>query len=86
MDEMMEDAMSALDDDDIEDAVDSEVDKVLFELTAGQLGQMPDAQTDKLPQGTDLSPLFEMTAQIFVNSVFSLQLQSDAKIKDPFLC
>ena len=28
MDEMMEDAMGALDDDDIEDAVDAEVDKV----------------------------------------------------------
>merc|ERR1712168_98549 len=50
MDEMMEDAMGALDDDDIEDAVDAEVDKVLFELTAGQLGQMPDAQSGKLPQ------------------------------------
>ena len=50
VDEMMEDAMGALDDDYIEDAVDSEVDKVLFELTAGQLGQMPDAQSNKLPQ------------------------------------
>lgn len=59
MDEMMEDAMSALDDDDIEDAVDSEVDKVLYELTAGQLGQMPDAQTEKLPEGTDFHLSYE---------------------------
>ena len=50
MDEMMEDAMGVLDDEDIEDAVDSEVDKVLFELTAGQLGQMPEAGSAKLPQ------------------------------------
>merc|ERR1712131_5634 len=56
MDEMMEDAMSALDGDDIEDAVDSEVDKVLYELTAGQLGQMPDAQSDKLPQQQQTVP------------------------------
>ena len=71
MDEMMEDAMSALDDDDIEDAVDSEVDKVLFELTAGQLGQMPDAQTDKLPQGTDPLPLLGISARIFVTVFLS---------------
>merc|ERR1712168_1242448 len=45
MDEMIEDAMAALDDDDIEDAVDAEVDKVLYELTAGQLGEMPAGQT-----------------------------------------
>lgn len=45
IDEMMEDAMESLDPEDIEEEADKEVERVLFELTAGQLGSMPTAAT-----------------------------------------
>lgn len=39
MEEMMEETMDMVDDDEIEEEADAEVDKVLFELTDGKLGQ-----------------------------------------------
>jgi len=39
MDEMMEDMMDAEEDEEIEQEADAEVDKVLFDLTNGKLGQ-----------------------------------------------
>lgn len=36
---MMEETLDTVDDDEIEDEADAEVDKVLFELTDGKLGQ-----------------------------------------------
>jgi len=45
IEELMEDAMEGLEPEDIEEDADKEVEKVLFELTAGQLGSMPSAQT-----------------------------------------
>ena len=39
MDEMMEDMLDAEDDEEIEQEADAEVDKILFELTNGKLGQ-----------------------------------------------
>ncbi|GMK58701.1 hypothetical protein CspeluHIS016_0601430 [Cutaneotrichosporon spelunceum] len=39
MEEMMEETMEGLDDEDIEEEADEEVEKVLFELTDGKLGQ-----------------------------------------------
>lgn len=39
MDEMMEDMLDAEDDEELEQEADAEVDKVLFELTDGKLGQ-----------------------------------------------
>jgi charged multivesicular body protein 3 len=39
MDEMMEDVMAADEDEEIEAEADAEVDKVLFDLTDGKLGQ-----------------------------------------------
>ncbi|XP_069140626.1 charged multivesicular body protein 3-like [Argopecten irradians] len=54
MEEMMEDAFESLDDqDDLEEEADSEVDKVLFELTAGTLGKAPEAVNDSLPVDED---------------------------------
>lgn len=39
MEEMMEETMDGLDDEELEDEADEEVEKVLFELTDGKLGQ-----------------------------------------------
>jgi charged multivesicular body protein 3 len=39
MEEMMEETLDSVDDDELEDEADAEVDKVLFELTDGKLGQ-----------------------------------------------
>lgn len=50
IEEMMEDTMDILEDqDELEEEAQEEVDKVLWELTAGQLGQAPAAVTDTLP-------------------------------------
>jgi len=50
VEEMMEDAFEGLDDqEDLEDEAQEEVDKVLFELTAGKLGEAPEAVRDSLP-------------------------------------
>lgn len=46
MDEMMEDVLTAEDDEEIEAEADAEVDKVLFELTDGKLGQAGAARTE----------------------------------------
>ena len=39
LEEMMEETLDTVDDDELEDEADAEVDKVLFELTDGKLGQ-----------------------------------------------
>jgi len=50
IEEMMEDTFeSAFDDDELEEEADKEVDKVLWELTAGQLGTAPAAVSESLP-------------------------------------
>jgi len=49
IEEMVEDTMEGLEDDDLEEAADTEVEKVLWELTKGQLGEAPDAVGDTLP-------------------------------------
>jgi charged multivesicular body protein 3 len=50
MEEMLEDTMQGLEDsEELEEAAQEEVDKVLWEITAGQLGKAPAAVTDTLP-------------------------------------
>jgi len=50
IEEMLDDAMEGLEDEEeMEEAVQAEVDKVLFELTAGKLGDAPAAVTATLP-------------------------------------
>ena len=39
MEEMMEETLDTVDDEELEEEADAEVDKVLFELTDGKLGQ-----------------------------------------------
>lgn len=39
MEEMMEETLDSVDDEEIEEEADAEVDKVLYELTDGKLGQ-----------------------------------------------
>jgi len=51
IEEMVNDTMdSVFDEDGLEEAADEEVENVLFELTAGQLGKAPVAKNQKLPQ------------------------------------
>nr|CAG4647438.1 EOG090X0EF4 [Megafenestra aurita]SVE92677.1 EOG090X0EF4 [Megafenestra aurita] len=50
IEEMLEDTLEGLEDtDELEEAAQQEVDKVLWEITAGQLGKAPAAVTDSLP-------------------------------------
>ncbi|KAF0313544.1 Charged multivesicular body protein 3 [Amphibalanus amphitrite] len=50
LEEMMEDTFEGLDDqDELEEAAQEEVDKVLWEITKGELGRAPDAVGDSLP-------------------------------------
>jgi len=50
IEEMLEDTMEGLEgEEELEEAAQEEVDKVLFELTAGALGEAPAAVTDTLP-------------------------------------
>nr|CAB3230645.1 charged multivesicular body protein 3-like [Phallusia mammillata] len=49
MEEMMEDTFESLEGDDMEDAAQDEIDKVLHEITAGVLGKLPDAEPHELP-------------------------------------
>ncbi|KAI1287251.1 Charged multivesicular body protein 3 [Halotydeus destructor] len=52
IEEMMEETMenvTGMDEDEMEEEAQAEVDKVLFELTAGQLGKAPAAVADSLP-------------------------------------
>jgi len=52
IEEMLDDTMSGLDDsEELEDAAQEEVDKVLYEITSGALGEAPDVLTDTLPAG-----------------------------------
>ncbi|CAG0900187.1 unnamed protein product [Darwinula stevensoni] len=55
MEEMMDDTMeSALGDtDEMEEEAQQEIDKILWELTAGQLGQAPKAPKDQLPAAAE---------------------------------
>uniref|UniRef100_A0A4W5RSG2 Charged multivesicular body protein 3 n=1 Tax=Hucho hucho TaxID=62062 RepID=A0A4W5RSG2_9TELE len=49
--EMLEDTFESMeDDDDMEEAAEAEVDKILFEITAGALGKAPSKVTDALPE------------------------------------
>nr|SVE86412.1 EOG090X0EF4 [Daphnia similis]SVE87040.1 EOG090X0EF4 [Daphnia similis]SVE87663.1 EOG090X0EF4 [Daphnia similis]SVE88294.1 EOG090X0EF4 [Daphnia similis] len=50
IEEMLEDTMEGLEDtEELEEAAQQEVDKVLWEITTGQLGKAPAAVTDSLP-------------------------------------
>lgn len=52
IEEMMDDAFESVnDDEDLEEEAEEEVDKVLFELTAGELGRAPAVAADSLPAG-----------------------------------
>jgi charged multivesicular body protein 3 len=46
MEEMMEDTLNMEEDEELEEEADAEVDKVLFDLTDGKLGQAGSAKTD----------------------------------------
>lgn len=51
IEEMMEDTFESMEDeDDMEEAAQEEVDKILFEITAGALGKAPSKVTDALPE------------------------------------
>ncbi|XP_070983981.1 charged multivesicular body protein 3 isoform X2 [Oncorhynchus clarkii lewisi] len=51
IEEMLEDTFESMEDDDeMEEAAEAEVDKILFEITAGALGKAPSKVTDALPE------------------------------------
>ncbi|XP_068608016.1 charged multivesicular body protein 3 [Brachionichthys hirsutus] len=51
IEEMMEDTFESMEDEDeMEEAAEEEVDKILFEITAGALGKAPSKVTDALPE------------------------------------
>lgn len=50
IEEMLEDTFAGMEDEDeMEEAADMEIDKILFEITAGALGKAPSKVTDPLP-------------------------------------
>ncbi|ESO07218.1 hypothetical protein HELRODRAFT_170531 [Helobdella robusta] len=49
IEEMIDDVMEADDTEEMEEEVEKEVDKVLWEITAGQIGNAPDIVKDPLP-------------------------------------
>ncbi|XP_020481473.1 charged multivesicular body protein 3 isoform X2 [Labrus bergylta] len=54
IEEMLEDTFESMEDgEDMEEAAEAEVDKILFEITAGALGKAPSKVTDALP---DMEP------------------------------
>lgn len=60
MEEMLDDALNAEEDEEVEEEADEEVDKVLFELTNGKLGQAGTVNTELpvrilLPGGLSLN-------------------------------
>ncbi|KAI1883823.1 hypothetical protein AGOR_G00235970 [Albula goreensis] len=51
IEEMLEDTFEGMEDEDeMEEAAEEEVDKILFEITAGALGKAPSKVTDALPE------------------------------------
>lgn len=51
IEEMLEDTFESMEDEeDMEEAAEEEVDKILFEITAGALGKAPSKVTDALPE------------------------------------
>lgn len=51
IEEMLEDTFESMEDgEDMEEAAEMEVDKILFEITAGALGKAPSKVTDALPE------------------------------------
>ncbi|XP_077411536.1 charged multivesicular body protein 3 isoform X3 [Vanacampus margaritifer] len=51
IEEMLEDTFESMEDgEDMEEAVEEEVDKILFEITEGALGKAPSKVTDALPE------------------------------------
>lgn len=51
IEEMLEDTFAGMEDEDeMEEAADLEIDKILYEITAGALGKAPSKVTDALPE------------------------------------
>lgn len=51
IEEMLEDTFESMDDqEEMEEAAEMEIDRILFEITAGALGKAPSKVTDALPE------------------------------------
>lgn len=64
MEEMLEDTLDMDEDEELEDEADAEVDKVLFELTNGKLGEVGSVATD-LPVSREQYLLFPTPSILF---------------------
>lgn len=77
MEEMMEDVLDMEEDEELEEEADAEVDKVLFELTNGKLGQAG-IINNEIPVRIHIS----FTEVRFINRVLVLQTAEDQRLDE----
>ncbi|EDV22686.1 Charged multivesicular body protein 3 [Trichoplax sp. H2] len=77
MEEMMDDAMTMDDDEEVEEAASDEVDKILFEITDGQLGKAQTA-VEPLPEATSDDANQEVDAERFEEEQAEMQRRLEA--------
>lgn len=75
IEEMLDDTMESLDDDELEEEADAEVDKVLFDLTDGKLGQAGAVGADLPVSFSVPSPRTNFSS----DAIVSLQAQKEAE-------
>lgn len=69
IEDMIDDTLDDLDmDSDIEEEAEDEVNKILFELTEGALGQLEDVGTSELPIATSTEPVEPVSAEASMES------------------
>ena len=61
IEELLDETFEGLEDDDLEELADKEVEKVLWEVTSGQLGQLSGTPS-AVPQDEGVSPSLEVTS------------------------
>ena len=67
MEEMLEDTLDIDEDEELEDEADAEVDKVLFELTNGKLGEAGSVATDIPVSRKDTVFVFSTNSSTFLS-------------------
>lgn len=55
VDDVLDDTLNP-EDEDVEEAAQAEIDKILWDVTNGQMGQAPSVVSDTLPAGTAILP------------------------------
>lgn len=79
LNEMVEDTMSdVLGGEELEEKAQAEVDKIIFELTNGAMGQAPDAVTDTLPAGVEVNAGLEEEAEKTADDLEEMRARLEA--------